>query len=144
MIVAGEQNRKFGNLLRQYVGMNGIPIYEVAKRTGIKKKTIESHMAGITAPRYAQLVVYFKELGPEFVTRCFEEWGYRAVALEGKQEDGCYRAITAAAAEFTAASTKAQEDGFVDHREIRFLVRLATSLESMLSRFRAVRRVQTQ
>ena len=144
MIVAGEQNRKFGSLLRQYVGRDGIPIYEVAHRTGIKKKTIESHMAGITAPRYAQLVAYFKELGPEFVTRCFEEWGYRAVCLTGQQEDGCYRAITAAAAEFTSVSTKAQEDGFVDHREIRLLVRLATSLKAKLSRFVAVRRVQTQ
>lgn len=143
MIIAGEQKRKFGSILRQYIGRSGIPIYEVAHKTGIKKKTIESHMAGITGPNYEQLFQYEKLLGVDFLNERLALLGLRAVPLEGTELDGCYHAIAAGTTQLAhEINTAHANDGFVDHRERLRIVRLAQRLWPKIARFVAVRRPQ--
>ena len=144
MIYRGEHKRNLATLLSQYIGRDKRAIYEVAHLTGIKVKTIRSHMNGKTSPYFDDLCEYIRVLPPEFTTGLLSELGYRAVAVDAQEEDGCYRAVLKETADFTYHAAQYLEDGVVDHREHLSLLQRGKRLAARMGKALHVWRLQAQ
>ncbi|WP_417844810.1 helix-turn-helix domain-containing protein [Thalassospira sp.] len=127
----------FRRVVGTYQNQNkAVTLAELARRTGIKGRTLEAYRDGETLPSAINLVRIQAALPASFTNEIIALAGFgNAKRMSGREID--LHGINAQVAEFVATHAQHMADGRLDHMEIALEIDLAAAIHSLLGDFLA-------